>query len=312
MVNARYKDRQYAYLKLLESHRQGDKIKHKLLVNLSMANQLPANRLKPLFDDLSKSITSYKEISELLPPSCRYLKTAYLLALENSFKVSQRTEDRDFGEIIRTDGKVKYNYRVEDAFFDRILKNAGEYGLSSELFGWVENLEDRKNQNDMLACFLLDSTGFPLKFINLSREKGEEISGLRDLKLNDLKPEFFLAPACERLYNNIQLSELSKKEKGLILKEVYILKHLNRWSGNIDLNMEKILIWGPEPALRDEKVNRALLAITGAKGHLSYVSHRIGSITRGYPIPAQDLICTYFISLFFKKIFDEIIVKHNI
>ncbi len=311
VVNARYKDRQYAYLKLLESHRQGDKIKHKLLVSLSMANQLPVNKIKPLFDDLTKTIADYKEISELLPPSCRYLKTAYLLALENSFKVSQRT-DRDFGEIIRADGKVKHNLAVENAFFDLILAKAGEYGLSPELFGWVENLEDRKNKKDIPACFLIDSAGFPLRFTHLSREKGEEISGLTDLKLNNLQPEFFLAQACERLYNNIQLSGLSKKEKGLVFKEVYVLKHINGWSGNVDFNMEKILIWGPEQALQDKKVNKALLAVTNAKNHLSYVSHRIVSATRGYPISAQDLMCTYFISLFFKKIFDEIIARHNI
>ncbi len=312
VVNARYKDRQYAYLKLLESQRLGDKIKHKQLVNLSIASRLPPEKIKPLFDDLTKSIVFYKEIAELLPSSCRYLKTAYLLALENAFKVPQHVQDRDLREIIRTDSKIKHTDPDEDEFFNLFYKKARDYGILPQIIGWIENLENERQENSLLACFLTDSTGFPLMFKNLGRETGKEAAGLKDLKTKNLKPEFFLAPACERIYNTFRLMEPVEKGKSCVVQEIFVVKQLNGWSGKPEFSLKKLLVYGPASVVREEKIGRALLAVAGLKNHLDYVSSRIGMATRGHPVPAHELICTYFLSMFFKKMFDEITVRHNI
>ncbi|MCL6611547.1 MAG: hypothetical protein K6T66_08415 [Peptococcaceae bacterium] len=312
LVNARYKDRQYSYLKLLESRRQGDKVRQKQLVNLSVANQLPADRIKPLFEDLSGSIGLYKEISELLPPSCRHLKTSYLLALENSFKISQHTRNNDLGEIIQADRRIKHTLRDRNALFELILEKVREYGIPKELIGWVEDLDIGNHKNNLLACFLLDSSGFPLKYMQLSREKGEEVKGLQDLKIKNMAPEFFLAPACERLYNAFRLTGHKEKEKGCVFKEIYFVRQLTGRTGKTELGMERLLIYGPESAMRDENISKALLAVTALKDHLAYVINRIGKTTGEYSMPPEDLVCTYFLSLFFKRIFDEIMIRHNI
>lgn len=176
----------------------------------------------------------------------------------------------------------------------------------------MESIESCEQENSKLAFFLLDSGGFPLKFVVLEEKKGGEITGLQEFKINSVEPEFFLAPACERFYNTLGQMELSEREKGYTFKEIFLLKETAGWPGNPDLSMEKILLYGPEPALQDEKVNRALLAVTGLKKHLAYVRGRLAALTGDNPLPAQDLICTYFISLFFKKIFDDILNRHYI
>lgn len=312
VVNARYKERQYVYIKLLESQRQGDKIRHRQLVNLSVINQLPADRIKPLFEELNKSIAVYKEISKLAPDSCRYVKTSYLLALENAFNVSHHAQDSDSGGITLSDRKTKHILQDENIFFDLILEIARRYGLSPGTIGWVENIENCTQDNNQLALFLLDSGGFPLKFQVLEGKTGEGITGLPDFKTNNEGPEFFLAPSCERLYNALGRLGLSEKENGYTFKEVFLLKEMAGLPGTPDLSMEKLLLFGPESSLQDKKVNSALLAVTGLKKHIAYVRDRLAIQTEGKPQPAQDLICTYFISLFFKKIFDDIMNRHNI
>lgn len=310
VVNARYKEREYTYLKLLESHRQGDKIKHKQLVNISGINQLPADRIKPLFDDLSKTLALYKEISETLPSQCRYLKASYLLALENSFKVSGNIQDQYFREILK-DRKLKHTSLNENAFCDLVFEKAREYGFASNIFCWVENMANGNEGQGLLTCILLDGSGFPLKYTVLSGPEGEEIRGLPDLKIKNLKTEFFLAPACERLDNALRQG-LSEKGKGYTFKEIFLFKQLTGWHGTPDFSMEKILLFGNEHTLEDEKVNRALLAVTDLKSHQAYVYSRIMFVSGGRSLPCQDLLCTYFISFFFKRIFDAIMTKHNI
>lgn len=239
------------------------------------------------------------------------MKTSYLLALENAFNVSHHMQESDSGGITLSDRKAKHILQDENIFFDLILEIARRYGLSPGTIGWVENIENCTQENNQLALFLLDSGGFPLKYQVLEEKTGEGIS-LPDFKINNAVPEFFLAPSCERLYNALGRMGLSEKENGYTFKEVFLLKEITGCSGTPDLSMEKILLFGPESALQDKKVNSVLLAVTALKKHLAYVRDRLAMLTEGKPQSAQDLICTYFISLFFKKIFDDIMNRHNI
>lgn len=213
------------------------------MVNLSTVSQLPAEKLKPLFDDLNRSITLLREIRELLPPWCRYLKISFLLALENAFNVSNPMQNDHFREQFPDGNKVKGFIPGESTLFEVVLEKAAERGLAPDLIGWVEKMESRQG-NGMLACFLLDGSGFPLKYTVLSRQKGECLAGLSNLKIRDMRPEFFLAPACERLYNTFGSMGFSEKENGHFLKEIFIFRD-PAGSGKTGLNLEKVLLYGP-------------------------------------------------------------------
>jgi len=304
VVNARYKEREYVYLKLLESRREENKVKHIQLVNLSNVGHLPADRMKPLHDALSKTLALYKVLVESGPPWCRYLKTSYLLALENAFKVEHRCRDQDLRDVLRQDGKRKQNSFFDEDTFTRLIKEKSqEHGDPRGFMCWLENT----------TCFVVDSSGLPLSLSQLGSQMGEDVvEFLLNLRIEEEVPEFFLANTCERLYNTFQLMAVLEKEKGYTVKEIFVYKQLTDWSGKPELRMEKMLICGSAAAMGDNRVNQAILSINSLKSHISYVSERIRSITGGNPLPEQDLSCTYFTSSFFYKIFSDIKARHKI
>lgn len=304
VVNTRYKDKEYIYLKLLESRREGDKVKHKQLVNLSGTGHLQADRIKPLYDDLNKTLGVYKEILESAPPWCRYIKTAYLLALENAFLLEQRIQDRDLREILLQDGRRKHTaFFDENIFYGLIRQKSHECQPFRGFICWLENQ----------ACYLVDLNGFPLKISALSEQQGEEAANfLLNIEIEDREPEFFLARACERFYDTFSLMGRLKKDKGYTTREIFIYKQLTDWSGKPDLNMEKMLICGASPSLSEQQVNEALMAVNTLKSHFGYVRDRIISVTKGSPPPDHDLTSTCFISSFFYKMISNIKAGYDI
>ncbi|MFZ5649064.1 MAG: hypothetical protein ACOY30_15750 [Bacillota bacterium] len=237
------------------------------------------------------------------PHWCRYLKTAYLLALENALRLEHRIQDRDLREILLQDGKRKHTTVFnENIFYGQIRQKSQEYEPFRGFICWLENQ----------ACYLVDFNGFPLKFSALNDlQGGEVVNFLLNLKIEGKDPEFFLARSCERLYNTFRLMDALNKEKGYTLREIYIYKQLTDWSGKPDLNMEKMLICGQSSSLSDLQVNQALMAVNTLKTHFNYVRDRINLVTKGNPLPDHDLTCTCFISSFFYKIISTIKTRHN-
>lgn len=232
------------------------------------------------------------------------MKTPYLLALENAFKVEHPCRDQDLRDLLLQDGKRKQSNTLDEKNFNRLIyEKSMEYGDPRGFMCWLENMN----------CFLVDSSGLPLSFSQMGSDMGEEVVNfLLNLRIEENDPEFFLANTCERFYNTFQLMAVLEKEKGYTIKEIFVYRQLTDWSGKPDLSMEKMLICGSAESMNDDRVNQALQSINSLKNHISYVSERIGSITRGNPLPDQDLICTYFISSFFYKIFSDIKARHKI
>ena len=197
IVNASYKKKEYVYLKLLESHREGGKIKHRQLVNLSESVQLQSDRAKPLFEELNKTLAFLKTINELAPPSYRYLKASYVMALENTFKIEQRCREQDFRDIMVRDWKRKHTKDYDENIFnDTIQKESLSRGESQDIICWLENLN----------LYVMDGKGFPLRLIHRHITEGEDIAKfLLKLRISDKKPDFFLGRACELLYNIFRL-----------------------------------------------------------------------------------------------------------
>jgi len=292
------------YLKLLESRREGNKVKHKQLTNLSSVGHLLSERIKPLYDDLSKTLSLYKEILGSGPSWCRYLKTAYLLALENAFKAEHPCRDQDLWDLLLQDGKRKQSGLSDENIFNRLIhEKSMEYGDPRGFMCWLENMN----------CFLVDSSGLPIRFSQLDSQRGEEaVKFLLNLRIEENDPDFFLANTCERFYNTFRLMALLEKEKGYTVKEIFVYRQPTERSGKPDLSIEKMLICGSAESMNDDRVNQALLSINSLKSHICYVGERIGSITKANPLPDQDLTCTNFISSFFYKIFSDIKVRHKI
>lgn len=304
IVNASYKKREYVYLKLLESHREGGKIKHRQLVNLSESVQLQSDSVKPLFEELNQTLVLLKTFNELAPPSYRYLKASYVMAMENAFKIEQRCREQDLREIMIRDWKRKHTKDYDEIIFnDTIQKESISRGESQGIICWLENLN----------LYVLDGKGFPLRLIHRHVTEGEDIAEyLLKLKISEKKPDFFLGRACELLYNTFRHMTSRKKSNGYTMKEIFVYRQLMDWSGKASFNFDKILILGADSCLNDERVSVGLMALNSLKDQIDYVNGRINSITGGISVPEKDLNCTYFMSYLFKKIFDDIRMTHNI
>ena len=303
VVHAKYKKREYQYLKLLESRREGGKVKHLQLVNLSGAVQLGEYRMKLLFEDLNKTLTLYRELSDSGPHWCKYLKASYIMALENSFNVEQRCRDLDFRELLVQDGKRKQSIHLdENIFFDIVYRESLEQGVSRGFIVWLEKRH----------LFIFDCSGFPLKILPLRELREKEIARfLTELKIEKLLPEFFLGKSCELLYNTFRLMATGAGDKSFATKEIFVYKQLPDWSGKPASTMEKALICGVHP-LNDERISEALMLVNCFKNHIDYIDRRIAALTGETFMPDQDPDYTYFMSSFFKKIFDNVRKKHNI
>lgn len=302
IVNASYKKKEYLYLRLLESRREGKKIKHSQLVNLTESVQLRSDRVKPLFEDLNQTLEFLKTVNELAPPWCRYLKASYVMAMENAFKIEQCCREQDFRRILLQDWKRKQNKIFnENIFRELIQKESLNHGESGIVLCWLENLN----------IFVFDGNGFPLRVIQSEGANGEETEEVL-LKLEIRKKEvIFLGRACELLYNNFRNVAL-KKNGSYSIKEAFVYKQFTDWSGKASLSFDKVIIMGTELTLKDEQVNNALIEISGFRQHVDYVNRRTSQINGGISMPEQDLNCTYFISYLFKKIFDDIRKMHKV
>lgn len=311
VVNARYKEKEYTYLKLLESHRYGDKIKHKQLVNLSNINHLPADRIKPLLEDLSKTLTVFRELSGSVSSSCKYLKTSYILALEKAFNIPQSSQDHDLKETILSDLRKRHCCHNDQPMFDYISKTYPEYGFSPETYCWVE-CSGNNPQKNHLVCYLMDIRGFPLKYAFIDGPSDKTITSIHGLIFQEKTPAFFLARSCERIYSLFQLPGAVAKEKGYVFKEIYLVEQMADCPDKTELLMEKVSLCGPVLMMKEERISAALLAAIGLKDHVTHVIGRINSVRGTFPLSDRDLVCTCFLSLFFRKIFETIKVRHNI
>lgn len=274
------------------------------MVNLSENVQLQSDRAKPLFEELNKTLTLLKTINELAPPSYRYLKASYIMALEKTFKIQQRCREQDFRDIMVRDWKRKHTKDYDENLFnDTIQKESHSRGESQGIICWLENLN----------LYIMDGKGFPLRLIHRHVTEREDIAEfLLKLRIIDKKPDFFLGKSCELHYNIFGSMTSGKKRAGYTMKEIFVYRQLLDWSGKTTFNFEKILILGADSRLNDERVSDGLTALTSLKDQIDYVNGRINSITGGISVPEQDLNCTYFMSYLFKKIFDDIRITYNI
>lgn len=273
-------------------------------MNLSESVQLQSDRVKPLFEDLNQTLQLFKTINEIAPPSCRYLKASYVMALENAFKIEQRCREQDFRDIMVRDWKRKHakNYK-ENVFHDTIEKETLGHVKSRDIICGVENFN----------LFVMDGKGFPLRLIHREETEGEDIAEfLLKIRIKDKAPDFFLGKACEILYNTFRYIASAKKNTGYSMKEIFVYSQITDWSGKASFNFDKILILGAHSCLNDERVSDALMALNSLKEQIDFVNRRIRSITGGISVPEKDLYCTYFTSYLFKKVFDDIRMTHNI
>lgn len=302
-MSTRYKEKEYLYLKLLESRREGGKVKHLQLVNLSGILHMQPDRIAPLIEDLNKTLVFYRGISNLGPPWCRFFKISYILALENSFKVERHCHEQDLRELLLAEGKRKqHKIFIEDAFNELILNESLQWGEPGDYTVWIEKE----------SLLLLNERGFPLRSLSLSCKSSKEAATfLESLAIRDKKPIFFLGYSCELLYNIFRhLARLKKKSESCI-REVFLFRQKNGGSGELPTGLDKVLTLVTATGEADQRVKKAMASVINLKYHEEFVLRRLKPLTADMAATEKEISCTYFISSLFKSIFDYLKNKHN-
>ena len=304
VVNTSYKDKEYLYVKLLESRREAGKVRHIQLVNLSSNIQMRPDKIKPLIEDLNKTLVFYKGITDSGLPWSKYLKAAYIMALENSFKVERRCGEQDFREILLRDSKKKYTGIYDETLFNELIfKKTSQWGDPGDLVCWIE----KEN------ALILDNRGFPLRLLPLKEKKVKETAELLlGLGIGDCRIKFFLGNSCELLYNTFHCMTRLEKKSNYTVRDVFLFRQLTDFSGDPASLIDKVLVMGTGEPVNDELLKLAMVSVIDIKSHCEFVGRRIESATGATDIPEKDLNGMYFISSLFKKIFDYLKNKHSI
>lgn len=273
-------------------------------MNLSGIFKMRPDRMKPLIEDLNKTLVFYKEITDSGLPWSKYLKAAYIMALEDSFKVERRCGEEEFREILLRDSKRKYTGIYDEPLFNElILKKTLQWGDPGGLVCWMEE------EN----ALILDNRGFPLRLLPLKEKKVKETAELLlGLEIRGLRPDFFLGTSCELLYNTFRHMARLEKKRNYAVRDVFLFKQLADCPGKPASYIDKVLVMGTGEPANDKLLKSAMASVIDIKSHCEFAGRRIGSVTGGAGIPEKDLNGVNFISSLFKKIFDYLKNKHSV
>lgn len=262
------------------------------------------DKIKPLIEDLNKTLVFYKGITDSGLPCSKYLKAAYIMALENSFKVERRCGEEDFREILLRDSKKKYTGIYDETLFNELIfTKTSQWGDPGDLVCWIE----KEN------ALILDNRGFPLRLLPLREKKAKETAELLlGLGIGDCRTNFFLGISCELLYNTFRHMTRLEKKRNYAVRDVFLFRPLTDFSENPASRIDKVLVMGTGEPANDELLKFAMVSVMDIKSHCEYAGRRIESATGGIGIPEEDLNGVYFISSLFKKIFDYLKNKHSI
>ncbi|MFZ5597876.1 MAG: hypothetical protein ACOY31_12795 [Bacillota bacterium] len=301
LAKTSYKKKSYVYLKLMESRRKEGGIRHQQLAGLPGVGKMPEDSIHSLMEDLNETLALYREISRLARPWRRNLKLSYILAMEKAFQLN-KTSTGILAELLTGGGKGE---RQNGGFnskklFGLIRKKSLQFETPKFLICWLEN----KN------CFLMDSNGFPLKFIFMDQKKKDELA-MESIsqRIGDKAPEFFLTNTCELLYNYFLKNNLG--EKGYSLKEVFLYRRPQCGNTGKDARIEKILMLSGVSSRESELMNQCILAVNNLRDNIDYVDERLKSVKGSNPVSDHDIAVTYFFTIFFNKLFSRIKTKYN-
>ncbi|HBV95906.1 MAG: hypothetical protein JL50_04615 [Peptococcaceae bacterium BICA1-7] len=273
-------------------------------MNLSGNLQLRPDKIKPLIEDLNKTLVFYKGIRDSGITWSKYLKAAYIMALENSFKVERRCGEQDFRDILLRDSKSKNSGIYHEALFNElILKKTSQWGEPSGLVCWIE----KDN------ALILDNRGFPLRLLTLKEKREKEAAELLlGLEIGDCRPEFFLGTSCELLYNTFLLMTRLERRRSYTVRDVFLFKQLADYYGNPASHIDKVLLMATGEPGDEDLLKYAMVSVIDIKSHCEFIGRRIGSAAAVIDIPEKDLNGVNFISSLFKKIFDYLKNKHSV
>ncbi|GBF35274.1 hypothetical protein DCCM_4397 [Desulfocucumis palustris] len=300
LVKANHNGKEYQYLRLSESYRDGDKSRQRLIMNVANLSDLSRQKAESVVDKLQNVIKRARELRKYDMPWGKYYKIAIIMAVERIFKPSGCAEDV-LGRVILSEKKrpSRSKKTVRRSFPDQ----AGEYGgreISRGLILLVKRLDQVINRESATAFFVFGHNGLPLKCFL----PGTDINSLREVA-EKYKPAFFLYLLCEKSYNAHEFKNVLL-EKGEKPQLVYMYK-----PGTETAGAEKYYLISRGRAAR-KNVELAVSLVSQSIEHMYYVFRRLKPFVKNTGFYWKDAAEVFFTSQFYKKLIMDALLSDGI
>lgn len=167
IVASRYKKKKYQYLRLMESYRDGDKVKQKELMTLANLTETHPNNTNDILDSLRQLISISNSISSYTGGSAQ---VSLLLALEAAFQPKKICPVNILEETLSREKEKKTEFcRDGDLFFRLITKYHSRQPENTDLILWFNKACAFQGDDNIWIGYLMNISGFPYKYYLFDR-----------------------------------------------------------------------------------------------------------------------------------------------
>ena len=159
IVTARYKDKEYHYLKLLESYRYGDTIKQRVLMNISTLNHINRDQADGLTRELQQILALGKTFKEKKLLSPGLVDLAFLLATEYSLKPKMIYGNK-LKRMLTEKEKRNAHLISSEAIINNIKNIIPEQGAEGEAILWIQAFDEIIPNNTKGLAILFNCQGY--------------------------------------------------------------------------------------------------------------------------------------------------------
>lgn len=314
IVTTRYKNKEYSYLKLLESYRSGNKIKQRVLINIVNLDRIPRQTAKMLTEELHDNLEFCNSLRYFSTTGARFSKLSYIFALEKAFKTVKGCSESEIREIyLNEKNKTRYYSRDREQFYNLIHNKVINTDNTPEAVFWSKKLNQilSSADNNLFLGVLLNTRGLPLRYVIFRRQNpnalGDILAELKAVyRLNRIIPLI-----CEETYQCFIADQLSNRDTRNPTPEVFLHRQSTNWLGQTNFVTERYFILNCFNHGNDE-ISQIIQLINEFADYLGRCTERVQNLLTDSSLSAGDILDITIISHLLYKLIILTLNKNNL
>lgn len=170
VVTTKYKDKEYQYLKLLESYRNGENIKHRVFMNITNLNQMDRDQADGLIQELQQILALGKTFRQKKFLGPRLMDIVFLLAAEYSLKPKVFCNDKQIKKMLTEKKKRNYHLIKTEGIAKQLRSIASLHSSTDKALFWVQASNKFNLSRDEGLGILFNCQGFILGYLNIDMQ----------------------------------------------------------------------------------------------------------------------------------------------
>lgn len=308
IVASRYKKKKYQYLRLMESYREGDRVKQRELMTLANLTQTPAQTINDILEDLRQLITISNSLSSHTGGSAQL---SLLLALEMTFQPKKICPAAFLEETLsREREKKEVTSRDPELFFRLIQKYHSRQPEHPDLIFWANKTSIPGSSESPWTGYLMNSAGFPLQYFlfDKNRPAGEELAGIL-ARLKEAYPTESLWTFLPIYFHQTGPLDIIYPD-GFTKSNVVICQQRNDWPDHTALSAEQYTVYTNTDSKPSGKIRELINTAGNFLKYYRWHIERTNLIADGIFAEEDFLDMCFMLHLFGKLIEFNIGGKH--